>query len=118
MARPGRPSFSPTETQRRQVLMASMKGYTIESIAALMEVTIPTLRKYFFREIKRGRELGAAENTNNLQAAAKEGNVTAMIWLDKTRFGVRDASEMPKRMVIAQQAQVADEGTEWQGLLR
>ena len=45
--------------------------------------------------------MGKAANSQRLVAAARKGNVTAMIWLDKTRFGVIDPASAVWPQVVA-----------------
>lgn len=110
--------FEPNELQRRQVITLAAHGNRPEVIAATIEVSEPTLRKYFHNEIRMGRMLGEAKNTKRLQSAADKGNVTAMIWLDKTRFGVRESEETSKKLRDAEEAKSASNGTAWAGLLQ
>lgn len=114
---PGRPSFQPTDVQRRQAITLAAHGNRPEVIAAVLEISEPTLRKYFWPELQRGRLLGEAKNSQRLHAQAEKGNVTAMIWLDKTRFGVREPGDEPKKLERARLAQTAQDGTEWEALL-
>ena len=87
-------------------------------IAAIVEVSTPTLRKHCWNELELGHTQGRARNTKRLHEAAEKGNVTAMIWLDKTRFGINEPDATPKREVVENEARTAHEGTEWERLLQ
>lgn len=116
--RGGRPPFEPNDTLRRQVLILAGQGNPNEPIAEVIGISEPTLRKYFQPELKRGRMLGLTQNTKRLHDAAAKGNVTAMIWLDKTRYGVREPNDVGKKQIVNEVACVADRGTKWDGLLQ
>lgn len=116
--KPGRPAFEPTDAQRRLVEGLASRGSSVEDIAQLVEISEPTLRKHFHYELRRGLIKGRALNSQRLAEAAAKGNVTAMIWLDKTRYGFREADAIPKKELVNEAAQTAADGTRWQGLLQ
>ena len=87
----GRPAFEATEQQRRQVLLLMAEGNTEAVIAAVLDTSVSTLKRHFGAELARGRLLGSARNTKRLHEQAARGNVAAIIWLDKTRYGITEA---------------------------
>lgn len=108
----------PDDKTRRDVKMLAAMGNSTDDIAEFVGITAPTLRKYYWIELQTGRIHGKIANTKRLQESAQKGNVTAMIWLDKTRYGVRETDEPGKKEVQAEHARTADHGTAWDGLLR
>jgi hypothetical protein len=48
----GRPSHIPTQENRNRVNMLLAAGWSNERIAAALRVTMPTLRKHYFSELK------------------------------------------------------------------
>ena len=92
-------------------------GCGTDDIAEYLTITAPTLRKHFYLELQTGRAQGRVRNTRRLQEMAGKGNVTAMIWLDKTRYGVRESEEQGKKEQRAEEARTAHQGTEWDALL-
>ncbi len=74
---PGRPSYKPTATVRRQVSIAAGAGMPHEHIALALGITTPTLRKHFERELSVVAYQRRMEALQGLHAAAKRGNVSA-----------------------------------------
>lgn len=116
----GRPKWEPSIKERAQAEMMAGLGIAPDEIAQLLGVTAPTLRKHCYMELQRGRVNGKARNTKRLNEAAAKGNVTAMIWLDKTRYGVTepDAGEGGKKEQLQRLAHEAQKSTKWDGLLQ
>lgn len=114
----GRPAHSPTQKDRETVKALSAMGNSTVDIAEFIGITGPTLRKHYQMELHQGRVQGKIANGRRLQEAAQKGNVTAMIWLDKTRYGVREGEDMGKKAQQHEDARTAHEGTAWDGLLR
>lgn len=89
----GRPSFVPTDRDRKQVRTLAAMGLMAEEIARVIGVTDKTLQKHFKEELA----VGPAEATANVaQALYKQAvdplkpNVTAAIFWLKARAGWRD----------------------------
>lgn len=77
----GRPEYEVTEEKRNKVMMLLAAGWTNERIAGAMDITQPTLRKYFISELKiRDVALDRleAQQMSMLFAHAQDGNVTAI----------------------------------------
>ena len=51
----GRPSHEPTEQNRKTAEMLSGKGSTQEEIAALLDISVETLVKYYRKDLKLGK---------------------------------------------------------------
>lgn len=109
---------APTDKLRRDVRALAAMGNSTDDIAEFIGITAPTLRKHYWIELHQGRVHGKIANGKRLQEAAQKGNVTAMIWLDKTRYGIRETDEPGKKEQQEAHARTADAGTEWDGLLR
>lgn len=116
--RAGRPPHVPNEQLRSIVKRLAAQGNEWDAIAEAIGLSEPTLRKYYTMDVRAGLRLGKVRNTQRLHQAAEKGNVTAMIWLDKTRYGVAEPIEQPKKVLIAEQAQTAQDGSRWEGLLQ
>lgn len=131
----GRPPHVPTDEKRRLVIQLLAFDWTVERIAAALNITPPTLRKNYFRELKFRDEARArveAKVLQKLMAEVESGNVSAM---DKylKRLDKHDlermqahqprpsAEEKPERLgkkeAARQAAQSAHEETEWGTLL-
>ena len=114
----GRPEYVPSQKERETVKALAGMGNSTDDIAEFVGITAPTLRKHFYMELQQGRSQGRVRNTKRLQDMAAKGNVTAMIWLDKTRYGIRENDQPGKKEQQAENARTAHEGTAWDGLLR
>jgi hypothetical protein len=89
-ARPGagRPSFEPTDAERKQVEALSGYGIPMEQIAALTRegVSVETLNKYFVKELISGKAKANAAVGKTLHQKAMSGDTTAAIWWSKTQM--------------------------------
>ncbi|WP_075216089.1 sigma factor-like helix-turn-helix DNA-binding protein [Mongoliimonas terrestris] len=100
-AKRGRPPHVQTDEKRRQVMVLAAFGWSMESIAAALGVTPPTLRKHYFRELKEKAEARARVEGAALAALveqARTGNVQA---IDKllARFARLDEKALSERIV-------------------
>jgi hypothetical protein len=124
-----RPSFKPTDEQRRMVKIMAALGTRHEDIATILEITPKTLRKHFRQELTRGAIEANAKVGQTLFAMATSGrNIAATIYWERTRvIGRGRGSEvgsgpMPpaqiivwtdheeKRLTQEQQKQTLEEG--------
>lgn len=90
----GRPAYTPTDKDRKQVKMLSGMGVPGVDIAALIEVSEPTMRKYYQHELDTGYVFANAQVAQSLfkQATDKDKpNVIAAIFWMKTRGGWKEA---------------------------
>lgn len=124
----GRPPYEPTERDRQQVKALAAMGAEMFEIAVVMQLSEPTLRKYFAMEIATGGIEANAKVAQSLfkqATAAVKPNVTAGIFWMKARAGWRDGSrgsaeleEPPGKKAIArEEAKTAAIGTDWEELL-
>jgi hypothetical protein len=81
-----RPSFKPTEEQRRIVKTMAALGTRHEDIAMVLEMTPKTLRKHFRHELTRGSIEANLKVGQTLFSMATSGrNIAATIYWERTR---------------------------------
>jgi hypothetical protein len=85
-----RPSFQPTEEQRRLVKSLAAYGNTQDQIASVLGQSSRTLRKYFRDELDRGATEANSQIAHALFKKAKDGDTTAQIFWLKCRAGWRE----------------------------
>ena len=89
-ARPGagRPGFTPTNDERRQVEALSGYGLPFEQIAALIRggIHIDTLRTHFASELVSGKAKANGQIGKTLFQKAMGGDTAAMIWWSKAQM--------------------------------
>lgn len=131
----GRPSHIPTLENRNKVSMLLALGWSNERIAAALRVTLPTLRKHYFSELKfrevardrlvadmamtlygqfkggnvgAGREFGRLLERNDIATGHAEfyGNQRREVEAERTE-------PIGKKEAAAQAALTAGEGTDW-----
>ena len=117
----GRPSYEPTDRDREQVKTMSAMGIPDYDIAKVMQMSGPTLRKYFYEELDVGHIQANAQVAQSLfkQATDKDKpNVSAAIFWLKCRARWRENDETVGKKeqadIIAKQK---PEGGIWDGLL-
>jgi hypothetical protein len=86
----GRRAHKPDPSQRRQVEALAAYGIPEADIARILGIDAKTLRKYYREELDLGEAKANAQVAGFLFAAAKSGNVTAMIFWLKTRARWRE----------------------------
>lgn len=89
----GRPSFKPTQEERKMAETLSGFGVPIEQIAALVRhgIDAETLRKHFKRELTIGKAKANAKVGQTLYQKATSGDdTTAAIWWSKTQMGWKE----------------------------
>jgi hypothetical protein len=95
-----RPSFTPTEDQRRQVKMMAAMGISRDSIGKVIGITPKTLQKHFDREVVRGGIEATMQVAGKLYQSAMGGNVVAMIYFLKCRGWREQAPEGQRGPVV------------------
>lgn len=89
--RGGRPPKTPTAAQIRQVEEMAARGLTQADMAAVLDMSPPTFRKYlpgfFATAIAKGQAVGKNVAGAALMRQIKKGNISAIIWFEKTRHG-------------------------------
>jgi len=122
MNKAGRPSYEPTEKDRVQVKMLAAMGVPDYDIAKVMQLSSPTLRKYFYHELESGHIEANAQVAQSLYKMAtdrEKPNVSAAIFWLKTRARWSEAKEeeLGKKEIARIAAQSAGKDTAWENLL-
>lgn len=96
----GRPAHEPDVVKRRFVEVMAGAGVPQAEIAAVIAVTVPTLRRHYRRELDRGAARVQAKLVGNLLRIAngKDGTaLKAIIFSLQARFGWSKYSPPPTR---------------------
>ena len=93
--KPGRPAKTPTPEQVRQVeVFASITPLNRQQYALLLNMSDNTFDKYyaqyFHRAIAKGEANGQVGAGAVLAREMRKGNMTALIWYEKTRLGMTE----------------------------
>lgn len=90
----GRPSiqFDPLIAEKVQGL--AQYGIPYEQIALYVDLSVPTLRKLYKRELEKGSIIANAKVGEKLYQSCMEGNTTAQIFWLKTRVGWRETQKI------------------------
>lgn len=128
----GRPPHEPSEKSRAQVKTLAAMGITPPDICKVLDLSHPTLRKHYKRELQTGQIEANAKVAGQLFKLATDSvkpNVTAMIFWLKTQAGWREADTLPrfveevkpprlgKKEEANRNATTAQIGTTWEALL-
>lgn len=121
--KPGRPPYDPTDKDRAQVKAMAAMGIPDYEIAKVLQVSGPTMRKYFSHELEVGHIEANAKVAQSLFKQATDAtkpNVTAAIFWLKCRAGWREepAADCGKKEQVQQAAKTAHHGTGWDSLLQ
>lgn len=122
MATLGRKPHEPTPEQRTKVRMLVAMGVAECDVARFYEMTVPTLRKHYMRELETGHIEANAQVARSLFQIATHKtrpNATACIFWLKARAGWReeDTLGMGKKELADVMARVSDRGSDWDKLL-
>ena len=116
-----RPPYKPTDIARQKVLMLAQRYLTIDEIALVMELSPPTVRKYFFLELQRGKAQSKAALVGSLMRQAVHPTKpvpAAAMFLLKTQHGFRENDDDVGKKELAERAsRRATDGTAWDRLL-
>jgi hypothetical protein len=89
----GRPSFKPTDEQRKTVRAMIAYGVPQADVCEVIGVTDKTLRKHFDRELRTAATEANAKVAQALyKQAVDQGNTTAQIFWLKTKAGWKDTT--------------------------
>jgi hypothetical protein len=120
----GRPAYEPSEKDKAQVSALTAMGIPDYDIAKVMQISEPTLRKYYFRELEIGHISANSKVAQTLYKTATDPSnpksVTAAIFWLKARAGWKEDSGMAamgKKEVQHEEAKMNHKGTEWGDLL-
>lgn len=121
----GRPPYEPTEKDRAQVKTMAAMGIPDYDIAKVMNLSSPTIRKYFWTELETGHIEANAKVAQSLFKQATDPtnpkSATCCIFWLKCRAGWREEDNrepLGKKEQQATLAQSAEDGTTWDGLLQ
>jgi hypothetical protein len=121
----GRPSFAPSDEQRRQVKAMAGYGVPQDDIAAVLTIDAKTLRKHFWVELQTGAMEANAKVAQSLfqRAVSEKGSagVTAAVFWLKVRAGWREhagTTEIGKKEERERASEMAERGTTWESLLQ
>lgn len=126
MARGGKqPPHEPTAELRRVVWIMSATGQRYADIAMCLGVTLPTLRKHYRDELKRGKLQANANVAGRLYSEAMRGHVRAMMfwlrcqagWAERHELSGPDGgdigfSEVRRRVIDPKHHGIEDDGGE------
>ena len=90
----GRPRWEPTAVDRAKVEVGAAMGWTVDQIAAAIGVSRDTIERHCRDELDAGAQAANLKVGGALFAKAMKGDVTAIIWWEKTRSGMKDASRV------------------------
>lgn len=96
----GRPAFSPSIQDRNRVRLLLALGWSNPRIAAALEITPPTLHKYFKRELAEREHMRDRLDARRIEIAAEQmnaGNIAALKELNRM-VEVSDRLEASRRM--------------------
>jgi hypothetical protein len=120
----GRPAYEPSEKDKAQVSALTAMGIPDYDIAKVMQISEPTLRKYYFRELEIGHISANSKVAQTLYKTATDPSnpksVTAAIFWLKARAGWKEDSGMAamgKKEIQHEEAKTNHKGTEWGDLL-
>lgn len=82
----GRPRHIPSAASRERVVISSGLGLPNDQIAAILDISLPTLLKYYESDIRLGRAKASAEIADSLFNKAKNGDTAALIWWTKAQM--------------------------------
>jgi len=77
----GRPPHVPSDEKRRLIMMLMRVGKSDEQLAATLRISVPTLRKHYFRELREranAREIADGKIFSALLDQVDAGNVAAI----------------------------------------
>jgi hypothetical protein len=81
----GRPAHEPTDEKRKLVHTLSGIGLTHEQIAVKLDISPPTLRLYYSKELELGKAEAIAGIAQSLYQKAKSGDKACMFFYLKTQ---------------------------------
>jgi len=90
----GRPPIQVTEATRRKVRRLSGLGMPVRAIAAMVEMGVDSLYKYYKADLFKGKAKTNKAVVGALIKSAKEGNVHAQIYWIKHHCGWKEGGEL------------------------
>lgn len=96
----GRPRLLYDEKQGDKIKAMRQFGLTLEQIAILEDISVPTLKKLYGRELKKGDSLASLAIGRRIFEKAMAGDTAAMIFWAKSRMGWRENSQPETRIEV------------------
>lgn len=126
-----RPEHKPTTATRRRVAISAGGGMTHEDIALALNITVPTLKKHYRDELSIGAATKRMDVLGALYVAAtkKKNTSAAKAYLEHAPQpagqGTKGDATSPtpkarpsgKKAIAQEDAQTAQHGTGWEGIL-
>lgn len=84
------PAHKPTAETRKLVHTLAGYGVTHEDIAATLEISQPTLRKYYSEDMAKGDAIAKGKIGEKVYEKAMAGDTTMLIFLAKVRLGFKE----------------------------
>ena len=112
-----KPSFEPTEDERKLVKQMCAVGIPQDSIAMVVRdgIDVKTLRKHFRRELDTAKIEANAKIGGTLFNRAINGDTTAAIFWAKTQMGWKETTVFDhNHRYVAEMPEVAHTPEEWQ----
>jgi hypothetical protein len=121
----GNRAFKATRELRHRVEVLRAAGFLEDGIAIVLEISEPTLRKYFRRELDNGAVRANARVALAVHEAAMAGSpAAARLWRDgyaaldtRAQRRVRRPPALGKKEKQQQESEQAAQGTSWAELL-
>jgi len=108
-----RPEKKPSEEQRKQVETLAGYGMTHEQIGNVLDITRPTLVKWYKKELKVGKDKAIATVLNGLFYNIKRKKEASIFFYLKTQLGWKereDAQTQGTNITITLTDQKTDDG--------
>lgn len=118
----GRPPYQPTDAVRAQVKQMAAFGLTADEIGCVLQLSRPTVHKYFHVELTMGGPHATVRVAQSLYQQAidpthPKSAIACMFWL-KCRAGWREQDiDGSKKAQVQEHARTAHEGTAWDDVL-
>lgn len=90
----GRPAFKPTDEMRCAVAVLAAAGTRHDLIGRAFNTTVKTLKKHFPKELREGLQIIGAAVGKRLIEKALAGDLTSIIWFEKTRMGFHEKMDL------------------------
>ena len=90
----GRPPHKPTDATRQAIQLHAMVGTRHDILCEIMDVSLPTLYKYYKKELDTARDMANATIAGSLYKKALSGDTASMIFWMKTRARWRETLDI------------------------
>jgi hypothetical protein len=114
----GRPAFKPTQRMRDQVEIGSAAGLSHTQLAAVLNISRPTLESNFVDKLKNGRARKLLQSLCALDRAQQRGSVAAAKFLVNVFHQGAPGQRVGKKEQKARDAAEALQHSPWRDLIR